>query len=531
MRAKLGTLFTVFGLAGMCGEVFRLKLPSASWFFDTSRRLSFLHRTDQEWYPYGDTFPWYGWVTAVLVTLVGLVMLGGALKRRAPHPATLRRQRRFREVKRGVWSLRILLGLVALASLDFMIVGDKPLFLKNGDTYCFPAFERKVYKGADFGLEGELAEAPANFRALRKVLHMPPEKVLVMPLIPYAPTGDAQPPLLQDLKESEGQYLTTKGEPYSGLAARVYAAEDGTEEVSLHIRYRLREGRLSGPADGWSRAGDRVYSASYGEGAEMLSQEYYGEGRLRDFKKASVQGLKVVQYHPAPPNRDHLLGTDSSGNDVLAYLFGGLQVNIQAALFYIPCVYCIGVTIGLLMGYFGGIFDLVLQRIIEALEAIPFLFVILIISSVIPIEFKGLGMILGILIAFGWMGKTYLMRTAAYREKARDYVASARVIGASNLRVLIKHILPNILSILVTVIPFAISGVVTSITSLDYLGFGLPPRYASWGKLLNDGLSNLSSPWLVSAAFLVLVTLLILITFVGEAVREAWDPRKFTTYR
>ena len=360
---------------------------------------------------------------------------------------------------------------------------------------------------------------------------MPPEKVLVMPLIPYAPTGDAQPPLLQDLTESEGQYLTTKGEPYSGLAARVYASEGGTEEVSLHIRYRLREGRLSGPADGWNCAGDRVYSASYGEGAEMLSQEYYGEGRLSDFKKASEQGLKVVQYHPAPPNRDHLLGTDSSGNDVLAYLFGGLQVNIQAALFYIPCVYCIGVTIGLLMGYFGGIFDLVLQRIIEALEAIPFLFVILIISSVIPIEFKGLGMILGILIAFGWMGKTYLMRTAAYREKARDYVASARVIGASNLRVLIKHILPNILSILVTVIPFAISGVVTSITSLDYLGFGLPPRYASWGKLLNDGLSNLSSPWLVSAAFLVLVTLLILITFVGEAVREAWDPRKFTTYR
>lgn len=123
------------------------------------------------------------------------------------------------------------------------------------------------------------------------------------------------------------------------------------------------------------------------------------------------------------------------------------------------------------------------------------------------------------------------MRSAAYKEKARDYVASARVIGAGTPRILVKHILPNILSILVTIIPFAISGVITAITSLDYLGFGLPPRYASWGKLLNDGLSNLSSPWLVSSAFFALVVILTLITFVGEAVREAWDPRKFTTYR
>ena len=172
-----------------------------------------------------------------------------------------------------------------------------------------------------------------------------------------------------------------------------------------------------------------------------------------------------------------------------------------------------------------------MQRLIEALEAIPFLFVLIIISSVIPLEFKGLGMILLILICFGWMGKTYLMRTAAYREKARDYVASARVLGASTPRILLRHVLPNTLSILVTIIPFAVSGVVSAITSLDYLGFGLPPRYAAWGKLLNDGLSNLSSPWLVSSTFVALVAVLTLITFIGEAVREAYDPRRFTTYR
>jgi microcin C transport system permease protein len=129
------------------------------------------------------------------------------------------------------------------------------------------------------------------------------------------------------------------------------------------------------------------------------------------------------------------------------------------------------------------------------------------------------------------MGMTYLMRTAALKEKSREYIASARVIGASTPRIIFRHILPNTMAIVVTILPFSVEGLISSLTALDYLGFGLPPRDATWGRLLNDGLSNLSAPWLVTSTFLVLVSVLVLITFVGEAVREAFDPKKFTYYR
>jgi microcin C transport system permease protein len=148
----------------------------------------------------------------------------------------------------------------------------------------------------------------------------------------------------------------------------------------------------------------------------------------------------------------------------------------------------------------------------------------------VPENVKGLGIILLILVLFGWMGMTYLMRTAAYKEKARDYVAASQVLGASTPRIIFKHILPNTIAILVTLVPFAVSSVIMSLTSLDYLGFGLPARYATWGALLRDGLANLSYPWLVLSAFTCLVALLILVTFIGEAVREAFDPKKYTYY-
>jgi microcin C transport system permease protein len=208
-----------------------------------------------------------------------------------------------------------------------------------------------------------------------------------------------------------------------------------------------------------------------------------------------------------------------------------LQENVKAPLIYVPIVYLIGITYGMMMGYFGGWFDLLSQRLIEVFSNMPFLFVVIICSSMVPERFKGLPVILTILIVFGWMGLTYLMRTAAYRDKERDYIAAAKVLGASTPRILFRHLLPNTVAILVTIVPFTVSGLVFSLTALDYLGFGLPPEYATWGRLLNDGLSNLSAPWLVTSTFVVLVGMLVLITFVGEAIREAFDPKKFTYYR
>jgi len=258
-----------------------------------------------------------------------------------------------------------------------------------------------------------------------------------------------------------------------------------------------------------------------------------GEKGMLEFLNKESSDYRLIHYAPSPPlpSEGHLLGTTSSGNDLLAYLYGGLQVNFKAGLFFIPFIYFLGISIGLLMGYFGGTFDLIIQRIIEIFENIPFLFVIIIVSGAVPVAYKGLGVIVLILIVFGWMGMTNLMRTAALKEKQRDYVAASRVIGCSTSTIIFKHILPNTVAILVTLVPFSISALVLSLTSLDYLGFGLPVEYATWGSLLRDGLDNLSSPWLVSSAFFCLVSLLILVTFVGEAIREAFDPKKYTYYQ
>jgi microcin C transport system permease protein len=226
-----------------------------------------------------------------------------------------------------------------------------------------------------------------------------------------------------------------------------------------------------------------------------------------------------------------LLGTNTQGADILAYLYGGLQVNIKAAIFYLPLVYLIGISFGMLMGYFGGKFDITVQRLIEIFSQVPFLFIIMIISDMVPLNMKGMFLIVGLLIMFGWMGMTYQLRTSTMKEKSRDYVSAARVLGASTSRILFIHILPNLVAILVTLVPFSVSALILALASLDYLGFGLPDNYASWGRLLNDGLSNLSAPWVVTAAFTALVVILLLVTFIGEAVREAFDPKKFTTYK
>jgi microcin C transport system permease protein len=162
----------------------------------------------------------------------------------------------------------------------------------------------------------------------------------------------------------------------------------------------------------------------------------------------------------------------------------------------------------------------------------PFLLVVIIVRSALPTGMSfGLGLLLAVVVAFAWTGMTYYMRSATYREKSRDYVAAAQVLGAGPGRVLLHHIIPNILSILVTFLPFQFAAAIASLTALDYLGFGLPPPMPSWGELLKQGTGNLDAPWIVASAFTALSLVLILITFVGEAIREAFDPKKFTIYR
>jgi microcin C transport system permease protein len=531
-----GFIWVILGVLAALGEWLQIAFPTARWFFGASRLVPFLNvRIGGGDYPLVGTvgptvFPWFGWLSVAILILGGLAMIIRSFAGGPPNPVTRRRIQRFREIRRGYYSLLIIIGLAGVAALDQVVVGNRALAVNYEGKWQFPAFLTRDLKNQDFGMTGERAEAPADYRELKRLVASGQiDGRVIMPLIPYEPTGDTLPPRSRPMVQREGIYYESGNRtPYSGLVARYHDVERGR----MHVRHTMRNGRLSGPFDGWDAAGERVFSGEYVNG-EMVSARYSGDTDQDSFLALPTGDFRAVKYHPAPPmpEQGHWLGTTSSGFDVVAYLYGGLQINFKAALIYLPIVYFIGITIGMLMGYFGGWFDLAVQRIIEILDNMPFLFVVIIFSSMVPDRFKGLPVILTILIIFGWMGMTYLMRTAAYRDKERDYIAAARVLGAGTPRVLFRHLLPNTVAILVTLVPFTVSGLIFALTALDYLGFGLPPEYATWGRLLNDGLQNLSAPWLVTSTFAMLVGTLVLITFVGEAVREAFDPKKFTYYR
>lgn len=514
------------GLGELCGWL----LPTISWPFTVSRELPFLSAPGEvaPMLAVQGKFHWFGWLCMAFFLMVGFYLLlrrQGSIKL---SPEMKRRWERFRTIRRGYWSLLALGGILCIAGLDQCLVGKRALAVCYEGEWYFPAFCRHVMPGSVFGLTGNEAIAEPDYRKLKASVGTPGAPTwVILPPIPYNPTMDAAPFPTERLPMRAGKVWDADGELlYNGLACRLYP--DG----EIHLRLRYRRGVPDGHVQGWDKERREVYSAVYRKG-KLKSERYIGTGEVKDFlNQTDADRISLVHYHPAPPlSGGHLLGTNSQGADITAYLFGGLQVNIKAALFYLPAIYAIGLTLGMLMGYFGGKFDLFTQRIIEILSQLPFLFVVMILSDLVPLELRGMFLILSLLALFGWMHMPYIIRTATMKEKARDYVAAARVMGAGPIHILTVHILPNLTGIIVTLLPFSIAAVVLSLASLDYMGFGLPDTYASWGRLLNDGLSKLSSPWVVSAAFCSLVITLMLVTFIGEAVREAVDPRRHTYYK
>ncbi len=351
------------------------------------------------------------------------------------NPQTLKKLRRFREIKRGYYSFLILMTLLLVLAFGELLVNSRALIVKYEGEFFFPTYSA-FHPGTDFGLDYSYE---VNYRELRdKFAAEGGDNWVLMPLVPYNP------------------------------------------------------------------------------------YENNGHGGV---------------FRPSPPSmeKQHFLGTDTTSRDILARLFYGTRIALVFALVFTAWVYLIGISIGCAMGYFGGVFDLFFQRIIEIWSNIPFLYMVIIVFSVIPSSLSvpaRIGILLTVMVLFSWTGMTYNMRTETYKEKARDYVAAARLLGASDTRIVFRHILPNVLATLVTFMPFVVVSAIGSITALDFLGFGLPPPTPSLGELLKQGTSNLrTAPWIVSSAFLTLVFLLTLITFIGEAVRESFDPKKFTVYR
>jgi len=344
-------------------------------------------------------------------------------------PQTIKQWRRFRSIKRGYYSLIVIIALLILSAFAELLVNNRALIVRYEGQYFFPIYAAFL-PGTTFGLD-------------------------------Y-------------------QYETN----YRELKAAFAAQTDSNNWVLLPaVPYSAYETHFSADA-----------------------------------------------FPPYPPNlaTKHYLGTDVTGRDILARLIYGFRLAIAFAVILLLCNYIIGIALGCTMGFLGGAFDLLFQRLIEIWSNVPFLYVIMIIASVVVPNFWTLVIAM---VIFGWMGMTWYMRTATYKEKARDYVAAARALGASNTRIVFLHILPNTISIIVTFIPFSIATGVTALTALDYLGFGLPPPTPSWGELLSQGTANLQSPWIVTSVVAAMTLVLLMVAYIGEAIREAFDPKQFSFYK
>ena len=217
------------------------------------------------------------------------------------------------------------------------------------------------------------------------------------------------------------------------------------------------------------------------------------------------------------------LGTDDQTRDVLARVIYGFRISVLFGLALTLCSAVIGVTAGAIQGYFGGWTDLIFQRFIEIWSSIPVLYLLLIIAAVLP---PGFFILLGIMLLFSWVGFVGIVRAEFLRARNFEYVNAARALGVPNRTIMFRHLLPNAMVATLTFLPFILNGSITTLTSLDFLGFGLPPGSASLGELLKQGQNNLNAPWLAMSGFFVISLMLSLLIFIGEATRDAFDPRK-----
>ena len=231
---------------------------------------------------------------------------------------------------------------------------------------------------------------------------------------------------------------------------------------------------------------------------------------------------------PHPPSARNWLGTDDRGRDVFARLVYGFRISVTFAAGVVLVAYLIGMTLGATLGFFGGRVDFYGQRLVEIWSGMPFLYTVIIISAIIAPNIWVLIMILSV---FSWVSISYYMRGEFYREKAKDYVSAAIAQGESNPAIMFKHILPNALTPIISFAPFALVTAITSLVALDYLGFGLRPPTPSWGELIAQGLSNIKKWHLVVFPLGALFSTLLMVVFIGEAIREAFDPKVFSRLR
>ena len=253
---------------------------------------------------------------------------------------------------------------------------------------------------------------------------------------------------------------------------------------------------------------------SQGDNWALYAPNPYGPKTLNYFAK---------EPNPSKPTRDNWLGTDDRGRDLLAQLIYGFRVSVLFALALTAVGTVLGIVIGAIQGFFGGKTDLAFQRFIEIWGSMPELYLLIIFSAILA---PSIGLLLVLLSLFGWMGLSDYVRAEFLRNRQMDYVRAARAMGLSSWQIIWRHVLPNSLTPVVTFLPFRMSAAILALTSLDFLGLGVPPGTPSLGELLSQGKNNIDAWWISLSTFAVLVVTLLLLTFMGDALRDALDPRK-----
>ena len=382
-----------------------------------------------------------------------------------------KRIKRFKSMKRGYYSLIILIIFYFISLLGPLWMNNKPLIIKYDNNYYFPAImdfidfipgvNYPLYESKTFNQNINSIEA--DFRLLDKQTKNDKGNYVVMPLYPYHPH--------EDLKDEL----------------------------------------------------DEIYTDINNDGQYNFGEPFIDENK---------DGLWNENFPPTLPDGfsgRHLLGTDNTGRDVFTRLVDGYKISITFAIIVTTLGYIIGIIIGALLGFYGGKIDLFGVRLMEVFSAMPFLFIMMILASFMKPNILLLAT-LSVLLK-GWIGITYFIRGEFYREKAKDYVSAAVSLGATNWQVMFKHILPNALTPIITFAPFSIIADIGTLVSLDFLGYGLRPPTSSWGNLLSQAAENLYNWHMLVFPVIVLTITIFMITFISEAIREAFDPRVYSRLR
>jgi len=427
-------------------------------------------------------------------------------------PLGLRRVQRFQRIRRGHICFVLMTTALVMSGFLELFLNNKALYVQYAGHWQSPAVASWVdtwvpflspvteARKKDFGLEGE---GELDYRTFAEWVDDPTalgRDATRLEASCETDEIDFRARLTQAAVDTGGTYDVTS--PLPDWKLEDY---EGRRQEAAKLR-ELQKGFEAGKAS-----------------IVMPLYPYSAQERLLDL--AGSPPHKPFQGAPMPP-----FGTDSQGKDVLAQLAYGFRVGLSFALMVTCIGYFVGVLVGGAMGYFGGWFDILVQRVIEIWSSIPFLFTIMIIASVMQPGFWLLALLLVVLRS--WIGITYTVRGEFYREKSRDYVQAGRAIGVRDFKLMTRHILPNSLVPVVTFMPFEIVAYILTLVSLDYLGFGLPPGTPSWGALLRDGSENvLHYPHLVAFPVVVFAGTLFTVVMIGEAVREAFDPKEYSRLR